>query len=157
MGKVGYIPKQGSRTLFIGAQGAARRVKGLDKLLTKLAYIPQVAQERMRVAVNESADELVDAIRNAAPSSVLEPHPGALKASVHKEDGLHDLAVVVVADARDEHGNPYAAHVEFGHRMPGSSVHVPAHPFFYPTLARLKGRISRRMQQAITDSIRDAG
>lgn len=88
-------------------------IAGAAEFQQMLRDYPAGVVQDCRAALEETADDLVNVIKDAAPVSPLEKHPGELKDSVHKENGGHDLSILVVEDARDEKGEPYPAHVEY--------------------------------------------
>lgn len=158
-------------SVTIGGHGT--RVKGLDKLLRRLKKLPELAKAELAKGLDASADDLVTNIKAIAPVSDLEPHPGALKASVHKTAGRHELSRFVIVDAKDAKGRGYAPHVEFGHmvgkRPSGDGVrkrgkitgdtraHVRAEPFFYPAIKRRKPAIRSRMSRAGSKAVQASG
>jgi HK97 gp10 family phage protein len=149
-----FIPRQGNGTIFVGVQGAAQRVKGLDKLQARLASLPDAMVARVRDALSQGVDDMVDEMKAIAPSSDLEPHPGALREAIEKQDGRHDLSFDVTCNPEDAKGGHYGAHVEFGHKTKDGK-HVPAKPFFFTVYhhqqKKLRARVSRASSTAIKD------
>lgn len=131
----------------------ARNVRGLAGWLALLEQIPEDVKVAMEAALDESADELSEAIKRVAPVSELDPHPGALRDSIHVEKGRHDLQRYVVIDAADAKGNFYAAHVEFGYRTKNGQ-HVPGRPFAFPTRNLLSRSFNKRINNALRGAIR---
>jgi hypothetical protein len=84
-----------------------------------------------------------------------ERHPGELRDHVHRERGDTSLGVKVVSDARDEDGNFYAAHVEYGHNTK-QGHHVGAKPSFWPAWQVNKKRIKARIGRAVTRAVKAA-
>ena len=78
------------------------------------------AAEAARKALRENAETLVTAAREIVPVEKgfyrgrqhKLKHPGRLRDSIHVEDGKKD-SVLVVADAKDDKGYPYAPIVEY--------------------------------------------
>lgn len=143
-------------------QGAAGYRGNLQRLLERLGKIPAAVREAVKAELNAAADELVQDMKAICPES---PHfggkPGDLKESIHAQEGRTELSVQVLADAKDEKGRYYGAHVEFGHRvhptahaiLHGATLHVPPKPFFYPSLSRRRPNFSRRISRAARKAI----
>lgn len=119
-------------------------VKNLGSTLARLARIPARVKAAGAPAVAREAQALAEAVRRAAPVDETAKNPGALRDSVHVEDGRHELNKVVVVDGKDEHGHVIAKHVETGHRSADGS-HVSAHPFAGPTARARKRPMRRRL------------
>ena len=134
---------------------AGGSVAGAAAYQKRLADMPQKIIADTRAALDTGADQLVERIAHIAPVSELEAHPGELRASVHKEDGRHDLSVRVVEDAKDAHGRGYAAHVEYGHKTPDGS-HVAAVPHFWPSVRVGKQRLIADIRAAIRKAAKGA-
>lgn len=157
-----FIPYQGGANLFVGVQGAAGRIKGLDKIQAKLAKLPDAVVEQVREALSESCDALVEEMKAIAPASDLEPHPGALKEAIKKEDGRHALSFDVTCNPVGVDGKHYGAHVEFGHVLKGGKENhlaktakkVPPEPFFFPAYRHQAKAIRRRVRAASSRAIK---
>lgn len=131
-------------------------VQGLQELKTRIAALKFETKVQLGEAVEKSAIELRDAIKAAAPvASALDPHPGALKASVHIVDGQTPLMKQVVADAVDEKGQEYGGHVEHGHRTE-AGTHVGAQPFFFPAYRLVRKRVRGRIVRAVNAAAKTA-
>jgi len=121
---------------------------GLEAVTARFAALPAAMKLAVETRLASEAAELVAAMKRAAPVGVApEPHPGALRDSIHAtRSPKRPVAYTITADARDAAGRPYGAWVEFGHAAPGGK-HVPAHPFFWPTYHAhrrlLRSRLSR--------------
>ena len=61
----------------------------------------------------------------------------------------------MVCDPRDEHGQGYAPHVEFGHRF-ADGAHAPPKPFFFPAIRANRARINRNFAAAARKGMRAA-
>lgn len=141
------------------------RIRNRERLARKLAAIPKAAKEEIRKALAESASEIVDLQRRAAPvedgdlRDSIDWHYGDAKRIAYSQGfgGTHELGVRISA------GNTfvrYAHLVEFGtapHPQGGKfagSMHpgTPAKPFFYPMYRlgkkRAKSRITRGVNRA---------
>lgn len=117
--------------------GAAEWQKLLDSF-------PREVIDSSRRALEAGAERMVETIKAHAPVSELEAHPGELRDSVHKEDGRHDLSVLVVEDAGEAEGRGYSRFVEFGHRAQGGG-HVAPHPHFWPAVRGERGKIRNQI------------
>jgi hypothetical protein len=136
--------------IFVGV-GQFRDVKGLARVMRKIAAIDPAVVAAARPGVERAGDRLVKRIKSIVPVSDLETTPGQLRDSVRKERGDHDLAVVVIEDARDEKGRFIPKHVEHGHKARDGS-HVAAVPHFWPSYRverkAMRSQVGRAMSQA---------
>jgi hypothetical protein len=123
----------------------------VQRLMRKIAAIPPAVVQVAKPGVERAGDRLVKRIKSIAPVSELEANPGELRDSVRREAGDHDLAVVVIEDARDEKGRFIPKHVEHGHKAPDGS-HVPAVPHFWPSYRverkAMRSQVGRAMTKA---------
>lgn len=143
----------------------ASSIDGLAKLQRKLARLKTAPRAPLVAALNAGADDLVRSMRRVAPVD-----KGALKASIRKEAGSSDLEVKVKAGgplttkavragvkahhvAEGKGVYDYANGVEFGHRSPDGD-HVPADPFFFPTVRIKRKGVRRRCAKAVNDAIK---
>lgn len=154
----------------------ASSIDGLAKLQRKLARLKTAPRAPLVAALNAGADDLVRSMRRVAPVD-----KGALKASIRKEAGSSDLEVKVKAGgplttkavragvkahdvaqglarvaaggAAEKGVYDYANGVEFGHRTEGGE-HVPADPFFFPTVRIKRKGVRRRCAKAVNDAIK---
>jgi hypothetical protein len=146
-------------------------MKGLDKYLAKLDRLREVTLAPLREALNDGADQLVADMKAICPTSDLEPHPGALREAIHKQDGGTPLSVAIVDNAKDLKGDYYAAHVEFGHYagarpkgvshkrgddQSGGRKHVAAKPFFFPSFHRARKKFRAKISRAMTKGVKAA-
>ncbi|MGY6251610.1 HK97-gp10 family putative phage morphogenesis protein [Bosea thiooxidans] len=148
------------------------KLRNRESALRKLAAIPPAVRSAAKQALAQSADELTDAIRAAAPQG----KTGKLKKSVAQtwgggavrysalrgnvgQAGDPDLSVVISAG---NSGVRYAHLVEFGTAphinggiFAGTEHHgTRAQPFFYPTWRRLRRRARSRISRAVTKAIK---
>lgn len=130
-------------------------IEGLARTQTLIAALPDAIVAELHQVFDEGADRIVSTLKQVLPISDLDPHPGALRASAHKEPGPTKLAVKVVVDARDARGRFYAKHVEHGHKAKDGS-HVAAKPAFYPTVRLEKKRIRREAYAAVNRAAKRA-
>ena len=134
---------------------AAGSVQGLQAYQDRLLALPNGLVAAIHADLNAGADELVGRIQEIAPVDALEAHPGELRDSVHKEDGRHDLSVLVVEDAKDAKGHGYAPHVEYGHKTPNGK-HVAAKPHFWPAVRVAKKQIRSRISRSVSKAVKAA-
>ena len=139
--------------------------QGRERLLKRMAALPESYKAEMRPALDKGADEMVDLARRFVPKKT-----GALAASIDKTwgeyrpenanvrgvgagKGGHDLAVTVHAgDARAwyaalvENGTaPHENEGKFaGTRHPGTAPQ----PYFFPAYRLMKKRIMARIRRA---------
>lgn len=148
------------------------KLKNRDQALRKLAAIPPAVRSAAKQALAQSADELTEAIRAAAPmgktgklkKSIAQTWGGgavrysALRGNVGQA-GDPDLSVVISAGNSEVR---YAHLVEFGtapHINGGifAGTEHPgtrAQPFFYPQYRRLRRRARSRISRAVTKAIK---
>ncbi|SMQ65874.1 phage protein, HK97 gp10 family [Devosia lucknowensis] len=132
----------------------AGKIQGLDRLKKKLRRMPEQAKVEIKKALNLSADEMVDMAKGLAPFE-----DGALKNSIQKEGGRHELAIDVVAggtattrEVRDGAGveYDYALAQEFG------TSNMKPTPFFFPAYRVVRKRIKSRVSRATTKAAKTA-
>lgn len=129
-------------------------IEGLERLIRRFDRMPAKARAAAVKMVNKSADELVTQMKGIAPVSQ-DDNPGQLRDSIRKEPGrLGDVSAVVLVDAKDKKGRPYAARVELGHMAP-DGTQVPAEPFFYPVVRVNRARIKRRIARAVSKGLKE--
>lgn len=119
------------------------------ELISRISALKAETRQEMASAIDKSADEFLSIVQPIIPVSDLDATPGALRDSVHKEDGAHALAKIVVADAKDSKGREYGAHAELGHRTPGGG-HVEGFHVWYPTFRLLRKRLLGRIKRGQT-------
>ncbi len=141
-----------SKLIRVGG-AAPNSVLGLPEVLALFEDLPDRILELTNAALSEGADDLVSLIKAAAPVSELEAHPGELRDSVHREQGRHELQVRVVEDAGLSRGDPYAAHVEYGHKAKDGS-HVAAIPHFWPSVRVARKKLQQRIAAAVRKAVR---
>lgn len=116
-------------------------VSGMDKLRRRLDRMPGKAKENIRAALNQNADELLNAQRALAQRN---RRSGKTINSLQKDAGRHELEVIVFSDyfgARFE---------EFG------TAKMPAIPFFFPAYRLLRKKFKTRVRSAINKSVKEA-
>lgn len=118
----------------------ATRVLGLDRLKRRLAKLPARMKAEVKAALDKSADELVAFQQRQVPVD-----DGDLRDSIRKQDGRHELEVIV--SAGDEKAF-YAAMVEFG------TSKTVAQPYFFGPYRALRRRIKSRTSRAVRKAVR---
>lgn len=148
------------------------KIVGREKVLRKLAAIPPGVRSAAKQALAQSADEITDAIRSAAPTGAT----GNLKASVKQTWGAGKVRYSSLSGNADEAGDPdlsvrisagdaktrYAHLVEFGTAphvnggmFPGTNhPGTQPKPFFYPTYRRMRRRARARIVRAVNKAIK---
>lgn len=133
------------------------------RLRARLAKIPDIAREAAAAAMEEGAQEIVDAMKMAAPIE-----SGDLRASIgwtwgevpagsfmideissgkNKGDQYATLRIKIYAGNKDAF---YARFQEFGTRS------QPAQPFFFLTWRRERAEFRRKIRAAIRKRIKEA-
>lgn len=136
--------------------GAFVSVEGAEGMAVRARALPGVIQRKVADALGVGADELVAMLRGVAPVGAQDDdQPGRLREAVHREAGPSEIAIDVVVDPRDSKGQGYAPHVEYGH-VAENGTHVPAQPFFWPTIRVQRRRIRSRVARAASAGIREA-
>lgn len=148
------------------------KLKNRDAALRKLAAIPPAVRSAAKQALAQSADEITDAIRAAAPQGAT----GELKKSIAQTWGGGKVRYSSLSGLTGESGDPdlsvrisagnskvrYAHLVEFGTapHINGGLFAGTEHPgtraqgFFYPTYRRMRKRARGRVSRAITKAIK---
>jgi hypothetical protein len=100
-------------------------------VLARLAQLPDIVVRVAEVNLDAGTDELVEALRRAAPvapQAKKDEAPGTLRASIQKYPNAdRALSWRIIAGARDAAGRLWARYVEFGHGEAGPE------PFWFPT------------------------
>ena len=133
------------------------------RLRARLAKIPDIAREAAAAAMEEGAQEIVDAMKMAAPIE-----SGDLRASIgwtwgevpagsfmideirsgkNKGDQYATLRIKIYAGNKDAF---YARFQEFGTRS------HPARPFFFSTWSKERAKFRRRIRDRIRKRIKEA-
>lgn len=131
------------------------------RIVAQLKRIPEVAVDAARVAMEEGAQEIVEAMRAAAPfkSGDLrdsigwtwgELPPGTfmideIRSGKNQGEQYATLRLKIYAGSNDAY---YARFIEFG------TVRAPAHPFFFSTWSKEKAKLRKRIRDAVLASIR---
>ena len=130
------------------------------RLRARLAKIPDIAREAAAAAMEEGAQEIVDAMKMAAPfqSGDLRDSIGwtwgevpagsfmidEIRSGKNNGDQYATLRIKIYAGSREAF---YARFQEFGTRS------QPAQPFFFVTYKRLKAKFRRRIRSRIMAAI----
>ncbi len=117
------------------------RIGGLDRLKRKLEQLPTVLKDELRAAVEQSANEMADRVRNNLPTGPDER--GHIRDSVRVSDGKHELAKKVTMGGE---GFEYGPALEFGHA--NGSKHTPGVPVFFPARRVSSKRHRARVRRA---------
>lgn len=136
------------------------------RIVAKLKKVPAVAVDAARVAMEEGAQEIVEAMRAAAPA----PKTGALRDSIgwtwgdlppgtfmideirtgkNAGEQYATLRIKIYAGAGDGF---YARFHEFGTK----DGKTPARPFFYPTWKAKKAQMKRDIHKRVRAAIKAA-
>lgn len=133
------------------------------RLRARLAKIPDVVREAAAAAMEEGAQEIVDAMKMAAPiqSGDLRDSIGwtwgevpagsfmidEIRSGKNKGDQYATLRIKIYAGNRDAF---YARFIEHGTR------HMPAQPFFFSTWKKERAKFRRKIRAAIRKRIKEA-
>ena len=133
------------------------------RIVAKLKQIPDVAVDAARLAMEEGAQEIVDAMKKAAPvdSGDLRDSIGwtwgevpagsfvvdEIRSGTNKGDQYATLRIKIYAGNREAF---YARFQEFGTRS------QPAQPFFFSTWKRERAKFRRKIRAAIRKRIKEA-
>lgn len=124
------------------------KMLNLEKVLARLAKVPDAVKDAVAERLQTEVDDLVAAQKRAAPVDKASPDPGKFRDSIHAYPNPdRPLSYRIIADAKDDKGNFIGAHIEHGHRTP-SGTHVPASPSFFPTYRARKKPMKRRIAAA---------
>lgn len=134
---------------------ADAKMLNLEKVLARLAKIPQSVKVAVGSQLAKEAEDLTEAIQRAAPVNAdLEDTPGSLRDSVHfYPNPNRPLSYLILADDKDKTGNFIGPHVEFGHKARDGS-HVARSPFFFVTYQARKKPMKRRLNAAARKAIK---
>lgn len=133
------------------------------RIVAQLKRIPEVAVDAARQAMEEGAQEIVDAMRAAAPfkSGDLrdsigwtwgELPPGTfmideIRSGKNQGEQYATLRLKIYAGSNDAY---YARFIEFG------TVKAPAHPFFFPTWKAKKAALRKKIRERVRAAIKEA-
>lgn len=134
------------------------------RVAAKLKQIPDVAVEAARKAMEDGAEEIVNAMRAAAPKGASgdliasigwtwgELPPGTfmideIRSGKNQGQQFATMRLKIYAGSKDAF---YARFVEFG------TVKMPARPFFYPTWKRMRTQFRRDIRNRVRAAIREA-
>lgn len=129
-------------------------VEGVERMSARVNAIPAAVRERVQTALRQGAADIVATLRAVAPVSELDSHPGELRENIHAEDGPL-ISVDVMVDPPGKDGKGYAPHVEYGH-VAANGTHVPAQPFFWPTLRTRRRAMRNKINTASRNAIKAA-
>ena len=129
-------------------------MEGLSALVDRLERLPAAVKDALEAPLNREVEDLVSALKRAAPVSDLEDHPGQLRDSIQDyPNPSRPLSFRIIVGARDSKGRLFGRYVEFGHTSK-SGRYVPAAPFFFPTYRARKKAMQRRILAPARQAIR---
>ena len=133
------------------------------RLRARLAKIPDIAREAAAAALEEGAQEIVDAMKKAAPVQTGDLRdsigwtwgdlpPGTfmideIRSGRNQGDQYATLRIKIYAGNREAF---YARFQEFGTRS------QPAQSFFFPTWKRERAKFRRRIRERVRTRIKEA-
>lgn len=148
------------------------KLQNREAALRKLAAIPPAVRSAAKQALAQSADEITEAIRAAAPQG----KTGKLKKSIAQTWGGGKVRYSSLQGNVGEAGDPDLSvrisagnsEVRYAHLLEwGTAPHINgglfagtehpgtrAQPFFYPTYRKLRRRARSRISRAITKAIK---
>lgn len=154
------------------------RLERRQRLLKKMADMPNAVRSAMKQALAESADEITDMQRRLAPSSRRGTHgnpPGELRRSIKQTWGGGKVSYSPVAAGGSVDGDPDLtvtlsagnANVRYAHLVEfGTSPHVlggifagawhpgtAPQPFFFPPYRALRRRAKSRVTRATKKAV----
>lgn len=133
------------------------------RLRARLAKIPDIAREAAAAAMEEGAQEIVDAMKKAAPVQTGDLRDSIgwtwgevpagsfmideIRSGKNKGDQYATLRIKIYAGNREAF---YARFQEFGTRS------QPAQPFFFSTWSKEKAKFRRRIRERVRKRIKEA-
>jgi hypothetical protein len=130
------------------------RVANLAQIQAKLARLPVAAQQALQSTLKTEVDELVSAMKRAAPNDP-ETQGANFRDSIHAYPNPdRAISYRIIADAKDEDGKFIASNIEHGHRARDGSP-VAARPSFFPTYRARKTPMQRKLSKAARAAIRN--
>jgi HK97 gp10 family phage protein len=128
----------------------------IEKLKRRMDAIPAAVREAVKPALEQSGQELVEAMQHLAPvdtgalqRSIVMTKGGAATPPYSQPGGSHivpDNAVAITA------GN---TEVRYAHLEEYGTTRAPAQPFFWPSYRLFKNRIAQRTKRAISKAVRE--
>lgn len=133
-------------------------VQGLDRLNRRWSAIPKKVREAARLALEQSAEEVVQAMRRFAPvdSGDLresigwtwgDAPAGSMTVGTVRGGDYGAMVITIYAGGGDQF---YARFQEFGTKK------MRANPFFFPAWRARKRKVKTRLSRAIGKAIREA-
>lgn len=128
---------------------ADAKMLNLAKVLARVRLLPRAIQDAAYGQLKTEVTDMVAAMKRAAPvGGADDPHPGALRDSIHAyANPNRPLSFVILADAKDADGKFVGSNIEAGHRTP-EGKHVAGRPSFFPTYRARKKPMRRRIAAA---------
>lgn len=121
---------------------------GIFQSLTRSRRIQEAAQR----TIEGEAQQLADAIRDAAPEDA-----GTLRASVRVEPGREPLSALVKAGGTPATARTNKAGVQFDEALmlEHGTTTRPAKPFFYPTIEHMRDKIKSNIGDTVQDAVKE--
>jgi ketosteroid isomerase-like protein len=129
------------------------KVKNAEAIRRKLERLPQAASVALRRQLDTEVEEMVAAMKRAAPDDQQTGGSTIRDAIRAYPTPDREISFRIISDGKDEKGHVIAAHVEHGHKAKDGS-HVAARPTFYPTYRARKKPMQRRLMAAARKAIR---
>lgn len=133
--------------------------QSLAQFERRFAAIPRLVRERVRQAMEDQANKLVEEMFNTAPQGATlqlagsiawtwgDAPAGSMTIGTVGGKEYGGLRITIYAGGGDAF---YATFHEFG------TVNMPANPFFFVIWRLRRGRVRRAIQRAMRDAIREA-
>jgi HK97 gp10 family phage protein len=128
-----------------------------QRLIARLAALPEAIKTDLRKAVVKSADEVADLQRDLAVNSrdtgalidsITVTEPGHATPAYSQPGGsmtAHELQAIVTVGNSD---------VRYPHLVEYGTAHTPAQPYFWPAVRSLQKRINNRLNRQARKAIR---
>ena len=125
-----------------------------ERMRQRFAKLPTAMRADVGAQLKTEVDDLVAAQRRAAPVDKTAKEPGQFRDSIHAYPNPdRELSFRIIADAKDENGDPIGGKIEHGHRA-RDGTHVAAVPSFFPTYRARKKGMKRRVAAAGRKSVK---
>lgn len=121
------------------------KMTNLEKRLARWDRFNADIQAAVEEQLKKETEDMVAALKRAAPVSDLETTPGQLRDSIRSwKDPNWPATYRIIVGAQDKKGRYFGSYVEFGHGAE-DGTRVPATPFFWPTYRARRRAMRRRM------------
>jgi hypothetical protein len=133
---------------------AAAKFVNRDKILARFAKMPASVQATAGSTLKVQVDDLLAALKRAAPVSPLEGTPGELRDTIEVyANESRVLSFRIIAAAKDSKGRFYGRYVEFGHTA-ADGVFIAAQPFWFSTYRAWKRGMVAAIRRAVRDQLK---